>query len=144
MFKWLRDNFPLIIGALCLVGMITLELLPSNSEPNDTDDHSVRISASELEEYWSYEDKYWELDRENEDLRTENEALKEELEHAEKLLWEYEDGYDFLMEAVVITSDDVYGPYHRYGCTEIDWSYYWVFNIEYAQFLGLPPCPYCM
>ena len=33
--------------------------------------------------------------------------------------------------------------YHKYDCWRFDDSEFWIFNIEYAEYLGYEPCPYC-
>lgn len=33
--------------------------------------------------------------------------------------------------------------YHKYGCSKFDDSEFWIFNVEYAEYLGYEPCPYC-
>ena len=48
----------------------------------------------------------------------------------------------FYEENAVCVSD-INDDYHKYGCWAFDDSEYWIFNTEYAEYLGYEPCPYC-
>ena len=55
---------------------------------------------------------------------------------------EYGDAAAFYDEYAVCVSD-INDYYHKYGCSRFDDSEFWIFNLEYAEYQGYEPCPYC-
>lgn len=50
--------------------------------------------------------------------------------------------YDFYHNgAAIVTEDGNY--YHRYNCDKVTADSYWIYNTEYAEWLGYEPCKYC-
>jgi len=61
-----------------------------------------------------------------------------------KAAWEtYKDKAEFMNDYVVIVSDDGTKLYHKYDCSRLDLSYFWVYNTEAAEVEGYSACPYC-
>lgn len=52
------------------------------------------------------------------------------------------DEYQFYHDYAVIVQDGVTN-YHSYGCPRIDYSYFWIYNIDAAEGLDYDPCPKC-
>ena len=50
--------------------------------------------------------------------------------------------YNFYHDYAVIVQRGVTN-YHRYGCSRLDYSYFWIYNKEAAEGLGYDPCPQC-
>ena len=50
---------------------------------------------------------------------------------------------DFYERHVVIVGDDGTKKYHKYGCDDLDTSYFWAYNTEKAEQLGYYACPKC-
>lgn len=50
--------------------------------------------------------------------------------------------YEFYDEHAVCVSN-INDYYHKYGCSRFDDSEFWIFNLEYAEYQGYKPCPYC-
>ena len=50
---------------------------------------------------------------------------------------------EFMDNYVVIVPDDGKKMYHKYGCSKLSLSYFWVYNIEAAKDQGYKPCSYC-
>ncbi len=50
---------------------------------------------------------------------------------------------DFMDEYVVIVFQEDQSHYHKYGCISIDDRTFWVFNKNYAEYLGIEPDPAC-
>lgn len=48
----------------------------------------------------------------------------------------------FYNYAVVVSKNDQ-SHYHRYGCSDIDFDYFWIYNTEAAKDRGLSPCSKC-
>ena len=55
---------------------------------------------------------------------------------------EYGDAASFYDEHAVCVSN-MNDCYHKYACSRFDGSEFWIFNVEYAEYLGYEPCPYC-
>lgn len=53
-----------------------------------------------------------------------------------------EQAANFLDQYIVIISDDGTNLYHRYGCEDLDTSYFWAYNINAATG-DYDPCPVC-
>ncbi|MBR2782768.1 MAG: zinc-ribbon domain-containing protein [Firmicutes bacterium] len=53
------------------------------------------------------------------------------------------DEYQFYHDHAVIVQDGVTN-YHSYGCPRLDYSYFWIYNTEYAIDRGYDPCSECM
>lgn len=49
----------------------------------------------------------------------------------------------FYQEHAVVVPDDGSGIYHTHGCSHMDNTSFWIYNIEAAIGLGYSPCPYC-
>lgn len=54
------------------------------------------------------------------------------------------DKLDFFDEHAVVIADDGTGIYHRYGCSYLDVSSFWIFNTEYADYMEYTPCSHCI
>ena len=54
------------------------------------------------------------------------------------------DKLDFFDEHAVVIADDGTGIYHRYGCSYLDVSSFWIFNTEYAEYMEYTPCSHCI
>ena len=53
-----------------------------------------------------------------------------------------ESEYDFYHDgAAIVTENGNY--YHRYNCDKVTADSYWIYNTEYAEWLGYEPCKYC-
>jgi AraC-like DNA-binding protein len=50
---------------------------------------------------------------------------------------------EFYERHVVIVGDDGTRKYHKYGCDDLDTSYFWAYNTEKAEQLGYYACPKC-
>jgi len=50
---------------------------------------------------------------------------------------------DFYEKHVVIVGDDGTKKYHKYGCDDLDTSYFWAYNIEAAKDRGYYACSKC-
>lgn len=57
---------------------------------------------------------------------------------------EYKDIAEFMDNHIVIVSDDGTRMYHKYGCEDLDLSYFWAYNTEAAESKGYYPCNKCM
>ena len=55
---------------------------------------------------------------------------------------EYGAAASFYDEYAVCVSN-INDYYHKYGCSRFDDSEFWIFNLEYAEYQGYQPCPYC-
>lgn len=49
----------------------------------------------------------------------------------------------FFYNYAVVVSESDQSHYHRYGCSDIDFDYFWIYNTEAAESRGLSPCPEC-
>lgn len=49
----------------------------------------------------------------------------------------------FMDSHVVIVADDGSKLYHKYGCSRLNLSYFWIYNSEAAWDKGYRPCSYC-
>lgn len=54
------------------------------------------------------------------------------------------DKVDFIDAGVVFIDNDNSGLYHKYECSKFVGENYWVYNLEYAQYLGYKPCSRCI
>jgi len=81
---------------------------------------------------------------ENEDYAERNEELHEEyLDKISELEAKSRASKSFYEEHAVCVSGNNPNIYHKYGCILFDDSEFWIFNIEYADYMGYEPCPYC-
>jgi hypothetical protein len=53
------------------------------------------------------------------------------------------DKLSFMDSHVVIVADDGSKLYHKYGCSRLNLSYFWIYNSEAAWDRGYRPCSYC-
>lgn len=49
----------------------------------------------------------------------------------------------FFYNYAVVVSESDQSHYHRYGCSDIDLDYFWIYNTEAADSRGLSPCSEC-
>ncbi len=50
---------------------------------------------------------------------------------------------DFYEEFAVVVPDDGSNLFHTYGCDDLGFSDFWIYNRQAALDLGYEPCPYC-
>lgn len=55
---------------------------------------------------------------------------------------EMKDSYDFYDKYTHIVPDDGSGKYHHYGCSELDTSSFWIYNVDLAK-TKASPCQKC-
>lgn len=160
-----KKNLPMILlsaGLALMVlaaGFFLWRWLTTAGEADDLrkDKSSLERKVTKLED---------ELDNANRDLTEANEEYDEinsayiDLQNQYNLLYgnydemvqnaaasatefaQIQEVYDFFMEyAVICCEDSEY--YHTYYCKDINWSAFWIFNIDYAVSEGREPCPYC-
>ncbi len=56
--------------------------------------------------------------------------------------YEIKDSYDFYDEYARVVPGDGSGKYHRYGCSKLGTSSFWIYNLDLAKDKA-SPCPYC-
>lgn len=64
--------------------------------------------------------------------RNEINELNSSLKSVRELLWDSLDKSIFMDDYVVIVADDGTKQYHKYGCEDLDLSYFWVYNEQAA------------
>ena len=75
-------------------------------------------------------------------LQSRYDVLKEEYDEKVDDYDELKQKYDFYDKGACVV-DENSNYYHHLGCSHFDDSYYWIFNVEYAEYEGYRPCPYC-
>lgn len=73
----------------------------------------------------------------------ETEKLKDEVSDLEREKIKQGWSLDFYEEHVVIVGDDGTNKYHKYGCDDLDTSYFWAYNTEAARQKGYRACSKC-
>lgn len=119
-----KFSVTILIMSFMIVALTTLNILQ-------------HLNAQDLkQEIGSLETKLNTWNNSLEYLRDKNEELRDEnSEHREEL--RFFDNY------AVIVSDDGTRKYHKYGCDDLDTSYFWIYNTEAAKDKGFYACSKC-
>lgn len=114
----------LVVMIVLLVGLNVFQLI-----------HNRRVQLDQYE-------KIGELLYEMRDLEEEIQALKEDRDYWRNQNTLREEEIEFMEEFVVIVPDDGLNLYHKYGCEDLDLSYFWVYNVAAAD-QEYFPCAKC-
>lgn len=140
--RQLKDNLNVISGLEDEVAGYTLEVSSFETDTKSKDDEiflltgeitALNLHVSELEE-----------DIKNYELQAglyegELASLYSDAESSGEVYREYEFYHD--NACVQDESDGVY--YHRYDCPDVPLDSFFVYNTNYAEYIGLLPCPTC-
>lgn len=78
-----------------------------------------------------------------EEQKKEIQSMKIHSDELEEEIWDNFDKLEFFNSKAEIVGDDGTYLYHKYGCPQLDLSYFWIFNTEAAISNGYRECPIC-
>lgn len=135
------SRFPLILLSLCcaalVIALITVSVLWQRQASADSS--TISNLNAQLEESVS---KLQATQSRLAIAQRSSEARLDLWEAAQSELDEIKPEYDFYHDHACVVTDSG-EKYHRYGCGSLNLDLFWIYNIEYARYLGYEPCSHC-
>lgn len=125
---------------VCCMCVLILALVTGIAYQHNRYEQDVAMLNAQIAEL---EEKYDSTHLKLFDRIKESVALKREIESLENQIAEYEWQVNFYNDHVVFVSDDGTNKYHNLTCGDLDLSYFWAYNVEFAELKGYSPCSKC-